>query len=120
MGDLRYYGSQTEDILFCRKGDHILRWNGRSGNIWSSSSSSYLPEGQLDHPTQKAEKIIRRMIYNSSDRGAVVADFHMGSGTTAVVAHQAGRHYFGCDINPDYVEMGRKRVAAVQLAMQLW
>jgi len=122
MGDLRYYGSQLEDILFARQNGHELRWRKRSGNLWSSSSSAYLPEGQWDHPTQKAQIIIERIVHLSSDRGQVVADFHVGSGTTAVAAKKLGRHFFGCDINPEYVEMARERVAKVdgiQLEMSL-
>ena len=114
MGDLRYYGSQTEDILFCRKGAHKLRWEKRNGNIWTSSSS-YLPEGQWDHPTQKAEAIIQRMIENSSDPGDLVADFHVGSGTTMAVADRLGRRWFGCDTNPEYVEMSLERIKADRL-----
>ena len=64
MGDLKYFGSQTEDILFCIKSrDHILRWRKREGNIWSSSSSAYLQEGQYNHPSQKPENIISKMIF---------------------------------------------------------
>jgi DNA modification methylase len=117
MGDLRYYGSQTEDILFCRKGNHQLRWSKRSGNIWSSSSSAYLPEGKYDHPTQKAEYIISKMITLSSDRGQIVADFHMGSGTTAACALKLGRHFYGCDINPDYVDLANQRIEKARLEL---
>ena len=118
MGDLRYFGSQTEDILFCRKGDHQLRWPKRSGNIWSSSSSSaYLPEGQWNHPTQKAEYIINKMIALSSDPGDLVADFHMGSGTTAVAALKLGRHFYGCDINPKYVKIASERIEKTRLEL---
>jgi DNA modification methylase len=114
MGDLRYYGSQTEDVLFCRKGAHKLRWSKRSGNIWTSSSS-YLPEGQWNHPTQKAEVIIKKMIRNSSNVEDIVADFHIGSGTTAVAALKLGRHFYGCDINPKYVELANERIEKARL-----
>jgi site-specific DNA-methyltransferase (adenine-specific) len=115
MGDLKYYGSQLEDILFCIKTrEHDLRWNKRGGNLWSSSSSAYLPEGQFDHPAQKPERIISIMVENSSNPGGVVCDFHCGSGTTLKVCRDMGRLYFGCDINPDFAAMARERVRNAQ------
>ena len=40
----------------------------------------------------------------------VVADFFMGSGTVGKVALKLRRKFLGCDLNPDYVEMARKRL----------
>ena len=115
MGDLKYYGSQTEDILFCIKSrDHELHWNKRGGNLWSSSSSAYLPEGQYDHPTQKPESIIRRIISNSSLPKNIVADLHCGSGTTPKVAKDLRRNYLAFEIDPAIADMARKRVAETQ------
>ena len=45
--------------------------------------------------------------------GDIIFDPFIGSGTTAVAAKKLGRHFFGCDINPEYVKMARKRVAKV-------
>lgn len=114
MGDLRYYGSQTEDILFCTKSTkHYLRWEKREGNILVANTY-LLPEGQYDHPTQKPESIISKMIQNSSDPGDIVLDFHCGSGTVAVCAKKLGRLFLCADIKPKYVEMTRQRVANTQ------
>jgi site-specific DNA-methyltransferase (adenine-specific) len=113
MGDLRFYGSQTEDILFCTKGDHHLRWNKREGNILAANTY-LLPEGQFDHPTQKPESIISKMIVNSSDPGNIVLDLHCGSGTVAVCAKKLGRQFLCADIKAKYVNMARQRVANTQ------
>jgi DNA modification methylase len=43
----------------------------------------------------------------------------MGSGTTAVAAQKLGRHFFGCDMEPEYVVMAEKRLSTVQMAMEL-
>ena len=48
-----------------------------------------------------------------SNPGDVIFDPFMGSGTTAVAAKKLGRHFFGCDINPEYVELARERVAKI-------
>lgn len=111
MGDLRYYGSQTEDILFCIKGPHKLRWPKRSGNVWYSASALYQGDGYWEHPTQKPLKIIEKAILNSSDSGDVVFDCFIGSGTTAIAARNLGRHYIGCDTSREYVDIARNRLA---------
>lgn len=41
----------------------------------------------------------------------------MGSGTTALVAIKLGRHYYGAEISPDYVELANERIAEVQTTM---
>jgi len=50
----------------------------------------------------------------------VVLDPFMGSGTTAVAALKLGRHFIGIDLNPEYCEMARKRIAAVVAAEPLF
>lgn len=111
MGDLRYYGSQTEDILFARKGDHEMRWSKREGNVWYSASALYQGDGYWEHPTQKPLKILRKAILNSSSRGDLVLDLFSGSGSTLEAAKLEGRNYIGCDINSDYVTTARLRLA---------
>lgn len=46
--------------------------------------------------------------------GGVVLDPFMGSGTTAKVAQRFDRHYVGFEINPEYVEIAKKKLSAVQ------
>ena len=64
------------------------------------------------HPTQKPEALLEKLAGTVSVP-AIIFDPFMGSGTTAVAAKNLGRHYFGCDINPEYVELARQRVAKV-------
>ncbi|MBD2076516.1 site-specific DNA-methyltransferase [Phormidium sp. FACHB-592] len=54
------------------------------------------------HPTQKPEALLRKLVFAASDRGDTVVDPFSGSGTTLVVAEQAGRKWLGCDLNPEY------------------
>lgn len=44
-------------------------------------------------------------------RPGIVLDMFMGSGTTGLVARRLGRHYIGCDLNPEYVQMANDRLA---------
>jgi len=71
-----------------------------------------LPEW-VPHPTQKPLRLLMELLNRYTQEDDLVFDPFMGSGTTAVAAKKLGRHFFGCDINPEYVEMARKRVAKV-------
>ena len=53
--------------------------------------------------TQKPEKLIGRILEIATDRGDLVLDYHIGSGTTCVVAHKMGRQYIGVE-QLDYEE----------------
>lgn len=59
------------------------------------------------------EEICLRPILSSCPLGGVVLDPMCGSGTTLVIAKKVGRHYIGVDINPEYVEIARKRLGRV-------
>ena len=54
--------------------------------------------------------LIEPCIKAGCPEGGVVLDPFMGAGTTALVANRLGRHFMGCDLNPEYVEMARQRV----------
>jgi len=66
------------------------------------------------HPAQYPERLIERVILAGTDRGDIVLDPFMGSGTTAVVAKKLGRHYLGYEIEPEYIEMANHRIANCQ------
>ena len=57
-------------------------------------------------------KLIEPMILAGCPAGGVVYDPFMGSGTTALVARRLGRHYIGSELNPEYVAMAERRLAA--------
>ena len=51
--------------------------------------------------------------------GDVVLDPFIGSGTTAAAAIQFGRNFVGIDINPEYVELSRRRLEGLQIPLSL-
>ncbi len=67
-------------------------------------------EERTDHPTQKPEELVRRMIAASSDPGALVVDPFSGSGTTAVVAERLQRRWLVGEADARYVGLARERV----------
>jgi len=62
------------------------------------------------HPFQKPKNLYRIMIENCSDEKDIVLDPFCGSGTSLTVAEQMDRKWIGIDINPEYVEMSKKRL----------
>ena len=57
------------------------------------------------------QKLIEPMVLAGCPAGGVVCDPFMGSGTTALVARQLGRHFLGCDVNAEYVALANERLA---------
>ena len=80
-------------------------------DVWSVSRLHAIHAEREDHPTQKPLEIIERMVKASCPVHGVVLDPFMGSGTTAMAAHRLKRHFIGFEINPDYCEVIRKRLA---------
>ena len=80
-------------------------------NLWTDLTVPYwsMPEN-TDHPTQKPEKLLAKVILASSREGDLVFDPFNGSGTTTVVAKKLGRHYLGVEIDETYCCLAAKRL----------
>jgi site-specific DNA-methyltransferase (adenine-specific) len=68
-----------------------------------------MPEN-TDHPAQKPEKLIAKLILASCPENGVVLDPFLGSGTTSVVAKKLNRKYVGIEINEEYCCWAEKRL----------
>ena len=64
----------------------------------------------VGYATQKPSALIERIIKASSNEGDLVADFYLGSGTTAEVCKDLNRNFIGCDINPRAIEITKNRI----------
>ena len=73
-------------------------------------------DGSKAHPTQKPEGLLHRCILSSTEVGEVVMDPFFGSGTTGAVAKRLRRRFIGVERDPGYLEVARKRIAAVREA----
>jgi len=80
-------------------------------NFWDDITVPYwsMPEN-TDHPTQKSEKLIAKLMLASCPPGGFVFDPFLGSGTTSVVAKKLGRNYCGIELNPEYACWTEKRL----------
>jgi site-specific DNA-methyltransferase (adenine-specific) len=86
-------------------------------NLWTDITIPFwsMPEN-TDHPTQKSEKLIAKLILASSNPGDRIFDPFVGSGTTAVVAKKLGRQYLGIDRNLDYCLLTERRLELAETA----
>lgn len=80
-------------------------------NIWTDISIPFwsMPEN-TDHPTQKPEKLIAKLVLASSKEGDFILDPFLGSGTTAVVAKKLHRKFTAVEINAEYCCWAQKRL----------
>ena len=81
------------------------------GDVWQFSHVHYCNPNRQNHPTQKAEGLIERMVMASSKENGLVLDPFSGSGTTLRVCQQLQRNAIGFELNPDYVEMTNVRLS---------
>lgn len=80
-------------------------------NFWADITIPFwsMPEN-TQHPTQKSEKLIAKLILASSNPGDFVLDPFVGSGTSSVVAKKLNRQYLGIDLNEEYCLLTERRL----------
>ena len=84
-------------------------------NIWTDiiPINSQAKEA-TGYATQKPEALVERILRASSNEGDLVADFFVGSGTTAAVAEKLGRKWIATDLGKFAIHATRKRMIGVQ------
>jgi len=80
-------------------------------NLWTDLTVPYWSMAEnTDHPTQKPEKLLAKIILASSREDDLIFDPFNGSGTTTVVAKKLDRHYLGVEIDETYCCLAQKRL----------
>ena len=79
------------------------------GNVWDFSRVRYKMDEYENHPTQKPEALLERIILASSNTGDIVLDPFSGTFTTSAVAVRLGRKAIGIEINPEFYKIGLRR-----------
>ena len=135
----RHFGSMYEPILFCVKDKDNYTFNADAikvkartgadrnlidyrktkpsryntekvpGNVWYFPRVRYRMHEYEDHPTQKPESLLERIILASSNPGDVVLDPFSGTFTTSAVAKRLHRKTIGIDFIKDYIKIGLRR-----------
>jgi len=103
----------AEFIVFGRK--------GKAKPINNLGSKSIIEINNIRnkiHPTQKPIELLQMLITNSTDRGDVVFDCFMGSGSTGIACLNTNRQFIGMELDQEYFEIAKKRIYRHQLQME--
>lgn len=79
------------------------------GNVWEFPRVRYRMEEYENHPTQKPELLLERIILSATKPGDTVLDPFSGSFTTSAVANRLGRKSIGIELNHEYFKIGLRR-----------
>ena len=100
--------------LKAEDGNYIKRQKENRGvplhDVWELQHLQPSSKERVGYATQKPKKLIERIIKASSNEGDLVADFYLGSGTTAVVCKELNRRFIGCDIEEVAIETTLNRL----------
>jgi site-specific DNA-methyltransferase (adenine-specific) len=108
LAPYRLEDGQPKDWEESQNGNYRLT---HPSNLWSDITIPFwsMPEN-TDHPTQKPEKLIAKLVLASSRPNDFVFDPFLGSGTTAVVASKLNRRFCGIELNQEYCCWAVKRL----------
>jgi len=113
--ELIWWAAKSKPYKFNYEEMKELNQGKQMRNLWDIPATRHI----TGHTAEKPATLLKRIVLAGSDEGDLVFDPFMGSGTTAVVADRLGRKFFGCDINPDYVEMALERLEKDRAGRQL-
>ena len=102
--------NQVNELLAKNKSGVKINKDGAFlSDVWVSENQSHKTR---IYDTQKPKALIERIIKASSNENDLVADFYVGSGTTAEVCKELNRNFIGCDISPKAVRITNERLSA--------
>lgn len=109
LGEGKYDGAinETDEFqfaLYARDGGKFTD-SRKLSNVWFFDK----PKANKDHPTMKPIGLCAKGILALSEPEDVVFDPFLGSGSTLIAAEQVGRRCYGCEIDPKYCDVIRKR-----------
>lgn len=120
------YNDHTETYPTREQGDSSL-FGSEAGYEWDPDVEGAKPRDVIDvptvnnasserteHPTQKPEELLRKLVWATTDRGDRVLDPFGGSGTTYAVAEQLGREWVGTETNEDYLGIIADRLDGIE------
>jgi len=138
----KYFGSLYEPILFCVKDAKNYKFNAADieveaktgavrklmdyrkevptpykttkipGNTWYIPRVRYRMAEYEEHPSQKPEALLERIIKASTNEGDVVLDPFSGTFTTCAVAQRLGRRSIGIEFQEEYLKIGLRRLGS--------
>ena len=92
-------------VAIYARGNGKFRSNRKLSNTWFFEK----PSASKDHPTMKPVALCAKGVLALSEEEDIVFDPFSGSGSTLIACEQTGRRCYGCEIDPKYVDVIRKR-----------
>jgi len=107
--------TRKRDGTFSENKKRVISEFGMRYNIWKGNTSGQENMcKKIAHPATFPLWLARDHVLSWSNEGDVVLDPFCGSGTTGVACAELGRAFVGCDIEPSYIELTRKRLSRVE------
>jgi DNA modification methylase len=106
-GRQTYSGKRAENDGLIQQSFVTVNDTRNKRDVWTVPTKGYAGAHFAVYPTA----LIEPCILAGSREGDTVLDPFSGSGTTGVVALRNGRNYLGCELNPEYAELSRKRIS---------
>lgn len=116
----RYYMGCFEYIIFLRKGGEFPIKEFNTPDILKVPVTKTKFGDKTIHYTEKPTSLLEVLIRNSTERGELVLDPFMGSGSTALAAKMCGRDYIGAEINTEYYNNALEKINLFSAQTQLF
>lgn len=113
FGGMKVKGETTKEVLNEASAGAPMR------DVWEVNHVLGANPENVSYPTQKPEALVERMLLAASNPGDLIADFFIGSGTTAAVAEKNGRRWIATDLGKFGIHTTRKRLIGVQRELKL-
>lgn len=97
----------SQPLFYYGKDPFLARGKGSQPNGFSTTEAA---DRSIPHPCPKPIGQTTWMVQRVSFEGETIADPFMGSGTTGVAAVRLGRKFYGCEIDPNYFEVAKRRI----------
>ncbi|MBQ9259185.1 MAG: site-specific DNA-methyltransferase [Neisseriaceae bacterium] len=117
----RFFTHSTESLIWAKKNKkakHTFNYelmkqqnnNKQMKSVWQITPPQKEEKIFGKHPTQKPLALVERCIQAATNRGDLIFDPFMGSGTTGVAAIKYGRYFCGCELEKDFFELAKERL----------
>jgi len=107
-------GSERKLIDYRKKVPTPYNTKKTPGNVWYFPRVRFRMPEYEDHPTQKPESLLERIVLASSNPGDTVLDPFGGTFTTCAVAKKQGRKTIGIELNEQYFKIGLRRLGLAE------
>lgn len=105
IGDLKKtYSTDHEIALVFNRGAELT--GKRIGSVWGIGKDRAI---DYVHPTQKPVALAEQALSTTTNRGEIILDFFLGSGSTLIAAEKTGRKCYGMELDPKYCDVIVKR-----------